>query len=246
MRFTFELSDNDLPLWSPDGSRIAFSSRSNGPYKLKLKASQGSGDEEALQEPVEFACDWSDDGRFLLASRRMAGGLQLWYIIDPGDPARRKSQPYIETQHSAVRGKFAPIAGGPPRWVAYESDESGRGPEIYVQSFPAGTGKFPISKNGGTQPRWRRDGRELFYLSTDGKLMAVDVQASNSFQAGVPHELFDPHAADPLPTSTDNNYRYDVTADGKRFLIATPRASASERSAPSIVVVMNWLSVVKK
>ena len=246
MRFTFELPENDLPLWSADGSQIVFSSRSNGPFKLKLKASQGAGGEEAMQEPVEFGCDWSDDGRFLLASRRMASGLQLWYVTDPRDPAKRKSQPYIEGQHSAVRGKFAPAAGGPPHWVAYESDESGRGAEIYVQSFPAGSGKFLVSKNGGTQPRWRRDGRELFYLSPEGKLMAVDVQVSKGFQAGVPHELFDPHAVDPLPNSTENYYRYDVTGDGKRFLFTTPRAAGSDGPPPSIVVVVNWLSGVKK
>jgi hypothetical protein len=126
------------------------------------------------------------------------------------------------------------------RWVAYTSDESKRGSEIFVQSFPAGAGKYQISNGGGTQPRWRRDGKELYFASGTGRLMAVDVKTSPRFEAGIPHELFDARLTVPLVA-----FRYDVSADGQRFLINNP-VQAREQESPGITVVLNWLAGVKK
>jgi hypothetical protein len=122
------------------------------------------------------------------------------------------------------------------RWIAYESDESGRY-EVYVQSFPASGGKWQISTAGGAEPRWRGDSKELFYVAR-GKLMAVEVKTgASTFEAGIPRTLFAP----PLASDQRRN-RYVVTADGKRFLVRTP---VGETSMP-ITVVMNWTAAVKR
>jgi hypothetical protein len=113
--------------------------------------------------------------------------------------------------------------------------------EIYVQSFPVGLGKYRISTGGGTQPRWRRDGKELFYIATDGKVMAVDVKLSPRFEAGIPHPLFDSQMFGPTVNVT---FRYDVAPDGKRFLILATNQAASGPPAP-MDVVLNWLAVKK-
>ncbi len=142
--------------------------------------------------------------------------------------------PYLQTSFNEIEGQFSPGPSGAPRWVAYSSDESGQY-QIYVQSFPAGAGKFQVSTGGGAQPRWRRDGKELFYIATDGKLMAVDVKTSPQFEAGVPKALFDARiAGGPI------YFHYDVSADGKRFLIESADAAAEGFASSPITVVMNW------
>jgi Tol biopolymer transport system component/predicted Ser/Thr protein kinase len=243
-RFTFERADNNTGIWSPDGARLAFASRSVGPFSLYMKNANGSGGEDLVAEPqaTVFPMDWSSDGRLLMYMRQARGSGQLWVITDPADPARRKDEPYLETTYYTGQAKFAPSpAGTPPRWVAYVSDES-RGSEVFVQSFPPGGGKFQISSGGGIQPRWRRDGKELFYISADGKLMAVDVQAGATFQAGVPRALFDTRIVENTPVS----YRYDVTADGSRFLVNSLRQADVSAPVQAIVVVMNWQSGLRK
>jgi Tol biopolymer transport system component len=168
----------------------------------------------------------------------------LWVLPDPaGPPENQKPKPYLQTPFDKRQGQFSPDG----HWIAYASDESGPGQyQIYVQSFPAGAGKFQVSTGaGGTQPRWRRDGKELFYLATDGKLMAVEVQTTPKFEAAAPRALFDPRISrGRMPPQIF--YRYDVTADGKRFLVnSTPTASESSAAAP-ITVVVNWLAALKR
>ena len=148
--------------------------------------------------------------------------------------------PYLQTEASASQARFSPDS----RWIAYMSDESGKA-EVYIRPFPAASGgKWMVSKGGGGQPRWRRDGKELFYISADSKLMAVEVAtASGTFQAGIPKALF---AAPIWGGSTVNVTRYDVTADGKKFLInSLPKVTASAHESP-ITVVLNWQAVLKK
>ena len=157
------------------------------------------------------------------------------------DPAKRKAAPYLDDQYFNLRGQFRPGSAGAPAWVAYASNESTRGFEIFVQSYPIGAGKFQISDGGGFHPRWRRDGKELFYMAPDGKIMAADVKAGPRFEAGVPRVLFDTHITN---AGLLNNLRYDVTADGQRFLVDLETQSGA---APQpITVVLNWLDAVKK
>ena len=242
-RFTFHEAFDIDPVWSPDSTKIAFSSNREGPLTLYIKDAAGSSPEELLfkNEAANRVTDWSPDGRFLLFMRADQKRV-LWTLADPLDPARRKASPYLDDQHATSQGQFSPGPAGGPRWVAYTSDESKRGFEIFVQSFPVGSGKFQISTGGGTQPRWRRDGKELFYMASDGKLMAVDVKLAPRFEAGVPHPLFDTRLSNTvLPVI----FRYDVTADGQKFLLER-QSQVDGSESQGITVVLNWLAGVKK
>jgi hypothetical protein len=123
------------------------------------------------------------------------------------------------------------------KWIAYTSDESGQ-PQVYVQPFPGPGGKYQVSSAGGTNPRWRRDGKELFYISADRKLLAVEVKAGSTFAAGATKPLFDTHVKEFLPTVSN----YAVSRDGRRFLTN----DFAETSAPPITVVLNWTADLKK
>jgi hypothetical protein len=172
--------------------------------------------------------DWSLDGRFILYNNLdpKTNKLDLWVLPLLGD---RQPMPFLQTQFDERQGQFSPNG----RWVAYVSDESGRY-EVYVQSFPSPGGKWPVSNHGGTEPRWRRDGKELYYLATDRKLMAVEVKGNSTFEAGVPKALFAPPPLQPGFHLVSN---YDVTADGQRFLI---RTLVKNPASEPIVVILNW------
>lgn len=139
-----------------------------------------------------------------------------------------------QTDMRGTNGRFSPDG----RWLAYESSESGRA-EVYVQPFPSTGAKWSISRNGGRLPRWRRDGKELFYVTAEGKLAAVPIVAGETFQAGDPSELFDISFS---PTGV-NPYPYAVSADGQRFLVITPDETAS---TTAISVVLNWTAALRQ
>lgn len=143
-----------------------------------------------------------------------------------------KPVPYLQTPAGERYGAFSPDG----RWIAYQSDESGQ-LEVYVQSFPPGAGKFQVSAGGGISPRWRADGRELYFKSDDS-LTAVKIQTSPRFEAGVPQKLFSA-----VPASTSRARGYDVSPDGSRFLVAMP--STSERDVPLVTVIVNWQAGLK-
>ena len=167
----------------------------------------------------------------------------LWVLPNPtGAPAERKPVPYLETPANETQGQFSPDG----HWISYTSDESGAGQyQIYLQSFPAGAGKFQISTGaGGTQPRWRRDGRELFYIAADGRLMAVEVKTAPKFEVGGPKTLFDTRIA--VAALANLPFRYDVAADGKRFLVNSVANGPESAAAAPITVVTNWLAAVKR
>lgn len=181
-RFTFDPANDTLPIWSPDGRRIAFSSNRRGVFDIYQKDVSGSANEELLLKSnlPKRPLDWSPDGQYLLYEvGDVKTGRDLW-VLTAGD---RKPFPYLNTPFNERQGQFSPGPASGPRWIAYTSDESGQS-QIYVQSFPAGAGKFQISAGGGNQPRWRRDGKELFYIAADGKLMAVEVKTAPTFEAG--------------------------------------------------------------
>ena len=237
-RFTGGSARDDWPEWSPDGSRVAFSSGSNGQLDLYQKASTGAGAEDLLLKSGEqkYLMDWSRDGRFLLFSEGDAATLRLWMLPVGGD---KKPVAYLKSEFPETEGRFSPDT----RYVAYNSNASGR-TEVYAQPFPdASGGKWVVSKGGGAHPRWRGDGKELFYISPDSKMMAVEVTLNPTFKAGIPRELF----FTPISGGAGmlNAGRYDVTPDGQRFLINTAAAESAAASSP-ITVVLNWQAELKQ
>jgi eukaryotic-like serine/threonine-protein kinase len=234
-RFTFEPAVNVFPVWSPDGGRIAFASNRKGRHNIYQRATSGSGEDEVLLPPTEifrFPTDWSPDGEliaFQASSAQGNTGLDLW-IFSFTD---RKERPFLATPFQEWSPQFSPDG----RRIAYTSNESGK-PEVYVRPLADSSGKWQISSGGGSYPRWRRDGREIFYIAPDKTLMAVEVQpGSSAFEAGAPKPLFRTQIR-----STDAGSQYDVSADGQRFLINT--IVPEEQSA--ITVVQNWTAGLKK
>jgi dipeptidyl aminopeptidase/acylaminoacyl peptidase len=241
-RFTFdEAQDNASPIWSPDAGSIAFSSRRGGKNGVYRKASNGSGvDEILIEHGAEIApTSWSPDGRSIVYNPIGNGtGPDLWMLPLAGE---RKPVPLLATRFPERLGQVSPDG----RWLAYSSTETGN-PEIYVQPFPSGAGKWQISTGGGVFPRWRHDGRELFYLNTvsGGKLIAVDVKTSGSFEAATPKALFDSEYVNQPHTS--QFHAYAVAPDGQRFLIPRPLSNVTDTSSQPIIVVMNWADAVKR
>jgi Tol biopolymer transport system component len=218
------------PAWSPDGRHLAFVADPNGPPHLYRKMASGEGDAEMLLPPsdVQWAYDWSADGRFIVYAEAGAKTrMDLWILPLDGD---RKPFPFLMTLFNEKEARFSPDG----RWVAYVSDESGKN-EVYLQPFQKSGEKWRISTAGGSQPVWRRDGKELFYLAADNKLMAVPVKIGASFEAGAPTALF---RVDPAA-----EHAYDVTADGQRFLVNTNMSRAE--SLP-ITAVVNWAASLKR
>ena len=232
-RFTFDAAMEAQSIWSPDGSRVVFSSNRKGHYDLYQNASDGSGTEALLLEDNldKYPESWSADGRFILyGSTGGPTGNDLFVLPLTGD---RKPVPFLNTQFNESYGRFSPDG----RWVAYRSNESGKF-EIYVAPFPGPGGKRQISTSGGGFPRWRRDGTEIFYLAPDNKLMVAAVSGKgSSFEVGAVKPLFDTRVF------TGLRYPYDVAADGQRFLVNTVPGQAS--SAP-VTVVVNWTAGLKK
>ena len=181
---------------------------------------------------------WSRDGRFIVYYEiNPQNKNDLWVLPTGGAPGDRKPIPFLRTEFTEDLGQLSPDS----RWMAFDSDRSGRR-EVYVRPFPPRDGEWTISIAGGEQPRWRGDGKELFFVAADGKMMAVPVKAAAgakpSFEAGAPVALFDAH----MPVYTAS-FQYDVSGDGKRFLIATYDSGGA--STP-LTVVTNWKAGMKK
>ena len=233
-RFTFEGSVNYFPVWTPDGKRIAFESNKEGPLNLFWQLADGSGGLERLtsSEYIQAPASWSPDGqRLAFIEVNPTTGLDIW-VLRLSD---RKAQPFLRTPFNEGAARFSPDG----RWLAYVSDESGRY-EIYVQPYSGPGGKWQISTEGGTEPVWNPNGRELFYRNGD-KMMAVEVAPQPSFAAGKPRTLFEGQY---MPTLTMPP-NYDVSPDGQRFLMLKPGEQAA--AAPTqINVVLNWFEELKR
>jgi Tol biopolymer transport system component/predicted Ser/Thr protein kinase len=231
----------EFPLWSPEGKRIVFTFNNSS---LRQKLASGEGEEEELLRSnsagILWANSWSPDGQFLLYAGSAASALGP-ASLDLGVLRSHDGKPVPFMRDAGgfheQQGRFSPIG----RWVAYVSNQSGVS-EVYVRQFAtdfssgsASTGgSVLVSRGGGTAPRWRGDGREIFYLAPDGKMMTVEVMAGQEFQAGTPSPLFQ------TPPGTIVG---DVTADGKRFLLVTPVGPSA--SVP-FTVVLNWTASLKK
>ena len=234
-RFTFDPALELWSVWSPDGSRVAFASNRAGTLDLYQRSASGTGPEELLlrTERPKTPMDWSRDGRYLLYQvTDPKTQSDLWVLPMVGDP---KPFPLLQTQFN----ERVPRLSRDGRWVAYTSDESGAW-EVYVQTFPPAGGKWQISTNGGYNPEWRGDGNELFYVSADKKMMAVEVKGEGTtFQRGVPKALFDLR----IPNFFDIRARFAVTSDGQKFLINN---FVGDNSSAPIAVVLNWTADLKK
>jgi eukaryotic-like serine/threonine-protein kinase len=233
-RFTYDAALDHDPLWSPDGSRVVFASNRTGINNLFWKSSGGAGADELLlkSDRINMPNDWSSDGRFLLfRSTDPQMGRDLWVLPVSGD---KKPFPFVKSPYEEREGQFSPNG----KWIAYQSNESGRF-QIYVQPFPGPGGKFQISVNGGAQPRWNKNGKEIFYLSLDSKMMAAPVTLSRDDQAveaGTPAALFAVRiAGGPLPGIVKQQYA--VSSDGQRFLV---NLTPDEGAASTITMIWNW------
>ena len=230
MRLTVE-GNNNSPVWTPDGKRVTFSSTRDGPQDLYWKPADGSGQAEPLLNMnslnILTPTSWSPDGESLAFYEvNPASARDIWALPREGDPL-----PFVATAFNERAPMFSPDG----RWLAYVSDESGRD-EIYVQPYPGPGGKWPISAEGGTEPHWSADGRELFYRLGD-KMMVVEVQSEPAFTSGRPQLVFEgPYL---LGTSVAN---YDISPDGQRFLMI----KEEEGQQDQIHVVLNWFEELKR
>ncbi|MCP5110586.1 MAG: serine/threonine-protein kinase [bacterium] len=235
-RLTSDAGEDWVPVWSPDGNRIAYTADRNAAYpgeQLYLTESSGAGKVEVLLESEnrKHHLDWSADGK-LLAYEVEGSAYDLWILPMEGE---RKPFPFLATEFNEAQPQFSPGR----RWLAYISDESG-GYQVYARSLAEPqTEKVQISTRGGFQPRWREDGRELYYLTPDGKMMAVPVNPGRSrLGSGVPSILFQAPLHG-VATST----HYAVTGDGQRFLLRPmPEANVSSR----LNVILNWTAGLKQ
>ncbi len=230
----------NAPVWSPDGKWIAFNHLQNGYLNIYRKPTNGMGQAELLLEGDEknvqnWPSDWSPDGKSLLyAVGDLVGAAQLWELPLTGDD--RKPRHLLPSGFITMEGRYSPDG----RWIAYTSNESGRF-EVYVIPSVGTGGKWQLSSAGGQQPLWRRDGKELFYVGLDDTLMSVPIALkSDSVQADAARPLF------PLGNSilSVNGLvaPYDVTPDGKKFLVIT----AEQGKSFPINLVTNWTTALQK
>jgi Tol biopolymer transport system component len=247
-RVTSDPLSERSPVWSPDSTRIVFGGgarRVDEPEKaalFQIRANETATKEILFQAdnlpsrpcgPLQCGLtptDWSRDGRFVLYTfgGSFPATQDIWALPLSGE---RETFPVVHSEFAESQGVFSPDG----RWVAYMTDETGQ-PNVYVQPFLRAGGKYRISPNGGRNPHWRGDGKELFYLDADGAMTAVPVAASDTFEVGSPTTLFQPGVI-------SLNQMYSVTRDGQRFLVNTRPQNAT---ATPLTVIVNWASTLKK
>ena len=229
-RLTTEAADDSDPVWSPDGRWIVFSRASDSGRDLYRRLSSGAGRDEPLLRTArtKYPNSWSRDGRVILyTSREEDTGWDIWLLPRGGEPEAVVSTPAVE-----IEPQLSPDG----RWLAYTSDESGR-MEVYVRPFRAASGAWLISTAGGSDPRWRNDSSELYYLSLDRALMAANINTARTGQldASVPRVLFQTRTSGPLGLGV--RFNYAVAPGGQRFLFT---ADVPEAVPSPITVVLNW------
>jgi serine/threonine protein kinase len=239
-RITYDPARDWTAQWSPDGSRLAFGSagrNANGASQIYQKSSSGVGTEEMIPtDGSAVPVNWSPDNKYILFSRANKGNVNdTWLLPLFGD---RKPKPFLESPFDKIQAQVSPDS----RWVAYSTNESGAF-QIVVQSFPdPNGGKWQISVDGGVEPRWKHDGRELYYLAPDGKLMSVSIKGDRGIEAGRPTTLFQTgltvNRARP-----DRDRHYDITRDGQRFLFVIPAGRGNTTTA---TVLVNWSTLFKQ
>jgi serine/threonine-protein kinase len=226
IRLTSGTGGNILPMWSADGARILFSSNRGGDWDIYSQPADGSGPAEVLlTRPYDqFPYSMLADGTLLYHEINPKTARDLWTLSPDGKASLLRGTPFNE-----MSGQFSPGPDGAPRRIAYASDESGRY-EIYVQSYPSGANRVPVSTGGGVLPRWSRDGKELFYVTGDA-VVAVAMRADGSFDA--PRRLFDRSSF----VTTARFHSFSVSPDGKRFQMIRRDAGSVPRQ---LNVILNW------
>jgi Tol biopolymer transport system component len=233
IRFTTEPGWDIGGIWSPDGQHIIFSSNRFGPFNLFRKPSTGGREELIFKSPMpSFPMHWSSNGRvFIYQAKDPTTSLDLW-ALSLGDGSRTR---LVQSPFNDADGSLSPDM----RWLLYMSEESGQ-PEVYVQRFPTAARKWRLSSNGGVQPSWRHDGREVVFLTLDGTMMAASIEEKNTLlEISRPKRLFQ-MAIDAGRVA----HQYRMTTDGQRFVVAVPVEPTG--TAPPITVVVNWLSGLKQ
>jgi Tol biopolymer transport system component/predicted Ser/Thr protein kinase len=238
-RMTFGAVVNDFPIWSPDGTRMAFRKYDQAKYTLCEKTADGSREQVLDDAPLnKRPDDWSRDGQYIIEEvTDPKTKLDIWVLpMANGNPG--KPFPYLESPFNEAYAKLSPNG----KWLAYTSDETNRN-EVYVQEFAvsptgraSGGGKWQISNNGGSRPVWSHLGKELYFISADSKLMAVEIKSNAGFEPGAPKPLFETRIGGSIDSW------FDVSKDG-RFLIPIRLEQAA--SEPMTVVV-NWQAGLKK
>jgi dipeptidyl aminopeptidase/acylaminoacyl peptidase len=235
-RFTAASTMNAYPVWSPDGRTIVFTTAA---LSLFRKDAGGSSDEQRVTAGPnqQYASDWSRDGRFFIYFE-IAPGTQrdLWFLPFTPEgklPENAKPSLYLRTKFNESNARFSPEQS--PRWVAYQSDETGRY-EVYISGFPEPRSKFQISTGGGQYPQWGAGGRELFYVAPDNKLIVADLKVTPGAVQPSARALFT------LPIIDNGWSPYDTAADGQRFLVR----AVSQQASPPLTVIVNWPALLKK
>jgi Tol biopolymer transport system component len=228
-RVTFDPAQDINPVWSPDGRQIAFSSSRTGTFQLYINDAVGGHDEQLTDtSSSKYAADWSRDGRYILYADRVST-MNLWALPLQGD---RHPIAVVQTPFRVETGKFSPDG----KWVAFVSNESGEN-QVYVQAFPSGKDRQRVSNNGGGLPRWRGDGKELYYRrllsDTNGEIMAVPIKArSDGLDVGTPRKLFSTRFLG------NGSAFFDVTPNGQRFLIS--ELAVTTGGLNPLTVALNW------
>ena len=243
-RLTFGPYRNSFPVWAPDGSRVVFSSNRGGAWDIIEKRSDSTGSEDVVlrSEANKYPSDWSADGRFIVYSSTGHAGkakTEEWILPRFGEG---KPHVFLGGDFNYGEGHFSPDG----RWLVYSSDESGRA-EVYVTPFPKGGNKWQVSVAGGSNPRWRGDGRELFYMAANSDLMAAEVDPRESiFRVGAVRPLFRlllKTGASRLDLSpTAGQIGYDAAPDGKWFLVNSPPAG----SPPPLTLITHWAEALEQ
>ena len=235
-RLTFHAGEDESPIWTPDGRQVTYAASRGGARLTFQRPVDASGEEEALplgRHQHHHLGAWSPDGQTLAFTRRTASS-DLW-LATPGQSGEARA--FLQTSASEHAPAFSPDG----RWLAYASDETGRS-EIYVQAFPSGGSKAPISTDGGAEPVWSATGEELFYRNGD-QMLVVAIETEGPLSVSRSRVLFE-RPYERLPW---NERAYDVTSDGRRFVMVKGAETNDDVGGPpQIAVVLNWFEDLKE